>query len=97
MVWAWRMAQCGLTSRVIRMFQQSQAYVQRSVNLRGTLSQRITFHAGVPQGAVTSPVRYSMFIDGLPKRLAAKSAVVGGQRIATLLYADDIALRLFTP
>ena len=91
---AFRMRECGLTARIIHFFRQTQANVQRSVVVRGHTAPPIRFDTGVPQGAVTSPVLYAMFIDGLARELERSEcgAVVSGQHLPALLYADDIAL-----
>ena len=96
---AFRMRECGLTARIIHFFRQTQANVQRSVVVRGHTAPPIRFDTGVPQGAVTSPVLYAMFIDGLARELERSEcgAVVSGQHLPALLYADDIALLASSP
>ncbi len=96
---AMRMRECGLTARIIQLLRQSQANVQRSVVVRGHTGPRLRFDTGVPQGAVTSPVLYAMFIDGLARLLESSGcgAVVCGEHLPGLLYADDIALLASTP
>jgi hypothetical protein len=94
-----RMAQCGLTQRIIQLFRASQAHVQRAVVVRGQTTERIPFDTGVPQGAVTSPMLYAMFIDGLARELESSGcgALIAGERVPGLLYADDIALLASSP
>ena len=49
---------------------------------------------GVRQGCVLSPILFSIYINGLAKDVASSGLGidVGGQDVAILLYADDIAL-----
>ena len=59
----------------------------------GVESDEYTVGHGLREGAVLSPLLYTVFIDDLPARLKECAGVlVGGQRIRCLLYADDIAL-----
>ena len=59
----------------------------------GVESDEYTVGHGLREGAVLSPLLYTVFIDDLPARLKEYAGVlVGGQRIRCLLYADDIAL-----
>ena len=64
------------------------------VVIDGVASSEYTVGHGLREGAVLSPVLYSVFIDGIAERLEALGVGVDvrGQLIRCLLYADDIVL-----
>ncbi len=55
---------------------------ERQVNVNGTLSQVTEAISGVPQGSVTGPILFVIYVSDLSDRLSAGS----------LLYADDVKL-----
>jgi hypothetical protein len=98
----WRagiIAQCtarGVPANIIAVLSDWMKGVTRHVVIDGHASEPFSVHTGVPQGAVLSPTLYNTFIDGLARTLNADDrqfgVVVGGQRVACILYADDILL-----
>lgn len=54
------------------------------VKINGKISSRGSIKAGVPQGAIISPLLFNLYINDIPKR--NKSNVNGSE-----LYADDLA------
>ena len=70
--------------------------VKRRVRVGAALSDAFDVDTGVPQGAVISPLLYSVFIDDIAATLEQDprgfGVDVGGRRLCILLYADDIVL-----
>jgi hypothetical protein len=68
--------------------------VVRRVLVHGELSDEFEVQAGVPQGAVLSPILYTSYIDGLHTELrqAGVGVWVFGRLVPLLMYADDICI-----
>jgi hypothetical protein len=66
------------------------------VKVNGDLTEWFTIETGVRQGCVLSPLLYALFINGLVKEINALHLGIDisekGQKLSTLLYADDIVL-----
>ena len=64
--------------------------------MKGDLTEWFTIETGVRQGCVLSPLLYALFINGLVKEINALNLGIQidekGQKLSTLLYADDIVL-----
>ena len=61
----------------------------------GVMSEWFESFIGVRQGCVLSPVLYSLFINGLAKKLkecGCGGVNVGVELLQVLLYADDLVL-----
>src|SRR3954468_14043097 len=84
----------GIKGRMWSMIQDMLASVSRQVVIDGEKSEAFNVEIGVPQGAVLSPLLYSIFIQGLSDMLIAEGfgMSVCGTRVPVLLYADDIVL-----
>ena len=65
----------------IKSFLHSRYFI---VNVNGHLSDQYPIKAGVPQGAVISPLLFSIFINDIPKRNKPNCQY-------SLLFADDLA------
>ena len=76
------------------MMQRMYERVLRRVLINGETSDQATIQAGVPQGAVLSPLLYALYIDGLHDALRKAGLGVWfcGRLVPLLLYADDIVL-----
>ena len=65
------------------------------ITINGKDSTKLSHQAGVQQGALLSPLLYSIFIDDLATQLESNGPSIqfeNGQRVNCLLYADDVAL-----
>ena len=64
------------------------------VHLNGQLSDWFHVNSGVRQGDSLSPCLFSIFINDLAEKInqAGAGVYMGGDQIALLMYADDIAL-----
>ena len=69
-------------------------YASVVVRIGGQKSRKIFLGRGLLQGSLLSPLLFNIFIDSLPRILRRKhpSYSIGGCRINSLLYADDIVL-----
>jgi hypothetical protein len=54
-----------------------------SVKIQGNLSKKYKIFAGVPQGAVLSPILFAIYINDIPRRNTKNSNY-------SLLFADDL-------
>lgn len=92
----WDLQARGKMHRMLRAMFSS---VERAVSMDGELSRPFVVELGVAQGAVTSPFLYATFINSLLAELDAsgRGVTIGGARVASLAYADDIALVAPTP
>ena len=68
--------------------------VSSCVNVNGTLTEWFDIQTGVKQGCVLSPILFSMFINDLIEDINDTNCgiVIDGKKIASLLYADDVAV-----
>jgi Reverse transcriptase (RNA-dependent DNA polymerase) len=89
-----RMWSLGIKGRMWSMIQDMLASVSRQVVIDGEKSEPFNIDIGVPQGAVLSPLLYSIFIQGLSDMLISEGfgLAVCGTKVPVLLYADDIVL-----
>jgi len=90
----YRLIRLGLSPKLIRLVRQTYANVSRAVVVNQGISPIVLLLAGVPQGAVSSPLLYDVFIDPLLHELhdAQYGVTVCGLRIPVLAYADDLVL-----
>ena len=69
-------------------------YTSVVLRIGGQVSRKILMGRGLLQGSLLSPLLFNIFIDSLPRILRRKhpSYSIGGCRINSLLYADNIVL-----
>jgi hypothetical protein len=77
-----RLLKTGINAKIVRWFQSFLVDRKAVVRLDGLQSRPFFTSTGVPQGAVSSPVLFSIFID----------CVTAGIENRIGLYADDIVL-----
>ena len=84
----------GLPPRLRGMIQRMFERLLRRVMIQGELSGAASVEAGVPQGAVLSPLLYAIYVDGLHDALRSKGLGIWlcGRLVPLLMYADDIVL-----
>jgi len=92
----WDLEARGKMHRMLRAMFGS---VERTVMMDGELSEPFDVKLGVAQGAVTSPFLYATFINSLLAELdtSERGVTIAGVHVASLAYADDIALIASTP
>lgn len=76
--------------RIIRSFLEDRTF---SVNIGGVLSTTRPIQAGVPQGAILSPLLFNIYTSDMPTSLNVKTAVFADD---TLLYSTHHDIRIAT-
>jgi endonuclease/exonuclease/phosphatase family metal-dependent hydrolase len=92
--------ECGVRGKTWRMIRAMYARMQRVALVDGQRSAPFPVQVGVSQGSVLSPFLYSVFIDGLIRRLRSDPTLgvrIAGEQLTCLLYADDIVLLASDP
>lgn len=89
-----KMNEMGVDGRLWRVIQEMYKRVRRKVKMGEGMTEEFNVEVGVAQGSVLSPFLYSCFINGLIERLREKNIgiEIAGEKVALLLYADDIVL-----
>ena len=90
-----RLHAAGIRGKPWRMLRAMYEKIQRTVLVSGKRTLPFLVQVGVSQGSVLSPFLYSVFIDGLIHHLKSNprwGVEVTNRIVASLLYADDIAL-----
>jgi len=91
-----KMYEMGVDGKVWRILQEMYKKVRRKVKIGEGTTDEFEVEVGVAQGSVLSPFLYSCFINGLIKRMKERGIgiEIAGEKIAILLYADDIVLMM---
>ena len=85
----------GMPKELIKMISAMYTQTRSVIQINGTLGEAYQTHRGLLQGALTSPILFNLYINGLIKKLNQKRA--GGHlnqttKINNLFFADDICL-----
>ncbi len=89
-----RLLEVGVHGKMWRMVRATYRDSHHHVRVNGHLSDSFTTDIGVRQGAVLSPLLFSLFLAGVVRewRRAGLGVRIGKRRVAGLLFADDIVL-----
>jgi hypothetical protein len=83
----------GAPHQLVLVLQGLFDFNKSRVIVNGLETDEVSHISGLLQGSLLSPILYSVFIDGLPRRLKALGRPgLNTTPIACFLYADDIAL-----
>ena len=85
----------GVNGKMWRVLRSYYAKVQSCAIVNGELTEWFDLHVGVRQGCVLSPILFDIFMDGMAREIKVRGLGVdvdGGERLACLLYADDLVL-----
>ena len=84
----------GINGKVLDVIKSLFAKVKSCVRGQDSLTNLFSFHRGVRQGCLLSPLLFTLFLNDLDSKINAVSTGVrlGDRNICTLLYADDIFL-----
>lgn len=85
----------GVRGKAWRMMRAMYERMRRVALVDGQRTAEFPVEVGVSQGSVLSPFLYSVFIDGLIRRLKSDPSLgvqIAGEQLVGLLYADDIVL-----
>lgn len=84
----------GVTGKIWRLIYHWYSSSSTSILWEGEMSSPVPILQGVRQGAILSPLLYSVFVDGLLDILSInqRGAVIGDVFIGSPMYADDLAL-----
>ena len=94
-----KLFEMGVNGRVWRLVRNMYSCVRRRVRVNEELTDEFRIDVGVAQGSVLSPFLYSCFINAVADELKQRGLGVdiAGERVALLLYADDIVLTMARP
>ena len=91
-----RVAEEGVKGKMWRVLRSIYETVESCVKIKGDFTEWFATETGVRQGCVLSPLLYAIFINGLVREINALNLGIDinekGQKLSTLLYADDIVL-----
>jgi hypothetical protein len=90
----WKLWKEGVRGKMLRVVSGWYDGVRSAVLTRGGASEWFPLRRGVKQGGVLSPWLYSMYINGVLRKLRRKGLGVSlaGRWAGALVYADDIML-----
>jgi hypothetical protein len=89
-----RLLQVGVHGKMWRMVRATYREARHHVRVNGHVSESFDTYIGVRQGAVLSPLLFSLFLAGVVRawRRAGLGVQIGKRRVGGLLFADDIVL-----
>lgn len=94
-----KLARSGITGKIWKILKSSYESITRRMHPTvapeaSNLALTYALHRGLPQGANESPIRFDVYIDDLAKELNERGigVPVGGARVGSLLFADDVAI-----
>lgn len=89
-----KLAQCGVIGDIWSTMRNMYDGLSSAVSIEGTSSDTYAVENGLMEGAILSPFLYTIFVDGLARRLEAAKlgCKVGGAWAGALYYADDLVL-----
>ena len=92
-----KLHQAGIQGKMWRMITSIYNKVQSCVLVEGVTTRWFEVEVGVRQGCVVSPIFFSIFVDGLARKIKESGLGVeieGGEQenLGLLMYADDIVL-----
>ncbi|MFN7454652.1 MAG: reverse transcriptase family protein [Pseudobdellovibrionaceae bacterium] len=95
-----KLAHLGMTGKLLRLYKDWYSNGRSAVRVDGRVSDYFPSTQGVKQGAISSPVFYTIFLDDLVKEIEDLNLgyELGAQLlISILLYADDMVLVAKSP
>lgn len=94
-----KLQQLGLEGRVLRLYMDWYSQSHSAVQFSDSISQYFQVTQGVKQGAVSSPIFYSLFVDDLVSKINELNTGyhLNDLFVNILLYADDMALIASSP
>ena len=89
-----KLQRLGMDTQLLELIRLMYRSIVRRVLIRNDVSAEFEVHAGVPQGAVLSPLLYANYINGLHDVLRKRGIGVWvyGRLVPVLMYADDLTL-----
>lgn len=92
----YKLANMGLSSKIIRILQQSYDNTSSQIFFRNSLSNSFNVYLGVKQGCILSPILFALYLNDLDDALTG-GVTVGNITVKVLMYADDIVLLSDSP
>ena len=89
-----KLAQKGVTGDIWSTMKDMYTGLSSSVKVAGTGSEKYPVETGLMEGAILSPLLYTIFIDDLARKFADSGlgCKVGAAWTGALYYADDLCL-----
>ena len=89
-----RLREEGYGGKVLRIIQDLYRENKGCFRFEGIKTEMMDRTRGVRQGCVLSPLLFSLYINGVIKEMqnSGMGAMVGGERIPLLVFADDIVI-----
>ena len=91
LLWS-KLSHMGLTGKMLQALQQIYQDVQCCVRINGIYSDWFQVSCGLKQGCLISPILFNLYINDLAVEIkqSGKGVDIDGERIALLMFADDI-------
>ena len=97
-IWV-KLINCGVSSKIIKMFQRIYQTVKSCVRVNGSLSESFESYMGVKQGEPLSPLLFIFFINDMYAALYDEQLehfTIDEIQLFLLLFADDTVLFSYT-
>ena len=89
-----KLCNMGISNKMLSALQLLYTDVECCVRVNGFNTAWFNVETGLKQGCILSPLLFNLYINDLSGeiKMSGKGVIIGDERVAILLYADDICL-----